>query len=320
MEATFTLDVTQIEPKRKHPAIFELFDQLKPGEALVIENDHDPKPLYYELIGERGNIFAWTYLQKGPEWFIVEIAKNPENEEGGLTIGSIAAEDIRKAEILKAKGIDFACGGNKTLKQAGEEAGISEAELLAALNDADVKTSTAPSFDYNKWSLSFLADFISNTHHQYIKEHFKELKEIAQKVAEKHGEQYPELNRLSSSVSFFMDSLHNHILKEERLLFPAIKEALDQKAGKAPSNSQFEPGFIKQSIQVLQKEHHISGEDLTFFRKITNDYELPEDACSSYRHLFAKLQEFESDLQIHIHLENNILFPKALKLEEENKA
>lgn len=315
MEATFTLDVTKIEPKRKHPEIFEYFDKLNPGECLVIENDHDPKPLYYELIGERGNIFTWTYTEKGPEWWIVEIAKNTADDEGGITIGSIAAEDMRKAELLKSKGIDFACGGNKTLKQAGAEAGYTEEELLAMLNETE-KSAPSPSFDYNKWGIDFLADFIVNTHHNYIKENFNNIKEISQKVAQQHSEVHPELNRLNSSIQFFMDSLHNHILKEEKLIFPAIKEALAKKNGNAPANPQFEAGFLKQAIQLMQKEHEISNEDLTFFRKLTNDYQLPEDACNSYRYLFEKLKEFESDLQTHIHLENNILFQKALKLEE----
>jgi regulator of cell morphogenesis and NO signaling len=315
MEATFTLDVTLIEPKLKHPTIFEYFDKLNPGECLAIENDHDPKPLYYELIGERGNIFTWTYTEKGPEWWIVEIAKNPSDEEGGITIGAIAAEDIRKAELLKSKGIDFACGGNKTLKQAGAEAGFSEEELLALLNTADT-SAHAPSFDYNQWEVDFLADFIVNTHHRYIKDNYANLKEIAQKVSQQHSDVHPELNRLQSSIQFFMDSLHNHILKEEKLIFPAIKEALARKNGQALANPQFEKGFLKTSIQLMQKEHEISNEDLTFFRKLTADYQLPDDACNSYRYLFEKMQEFESDLQTHIHLENNILFPKALKLED----
>lgn len=110
-----TLDVTQLPPKLKHPTIFQHFDALAAGEGFVIENDHDPKPLYYELLGERGNIFTWNYLEKGPEWWKVEITKRSK-EENEETVGEMVAKDIRKAEILKAKGIDFCCGGNRTIK------------------------------------------------------------------------------------------------------------------------------------------------------------------------------------------------------------
>ena len=131
------LNVTALEPRMKHPTIFQYFDALTPGQSFIIENDHDPKPLYYELIGERGNIFTWEYLEKGPEVFVVQIAKNPADGAREETIGSIAAKDIRKAELLKSKGIDFCCGGNKTVKEASAEAGISEAELRAELQHAD---------------------------------------------------------------------------------------------------------------------------------------------------------------------------------------
>lgn len=312
MGAIQSLDVTKIEPKLKHPTIFKYFDELEPGQSFIIKNDHDPKPLYYELIGERGNVFTWKYIEKGPEWFIVEIAKNLNNVADEDTVGGIVAQDIRKAEILKAKGIDFSCGGNKTLKQAGEEVGVSEEELRIVLNSLE-NTSVSPSVDYNKWELGFLIDYIVNTHHLYIKDNAAGIKELAVKVAQHHGENHPELNRLANSVGYFIDGLLNHITKEERILFPAIKNEISRKNG-TPITEEFDSDFIKKSIQLMQKEHGIAGEDLTFFRKITDNYTLPEDACNSYRYLFEKLKEFENDLHIHIHLENNILFPKSLKL------
>lgn len=314
MVTTTSLDVTKIEPRLKHPTIFKHFDEMEPGESFIIENDHDPKPLYYELIGERGNIFTWEYIEKGPEWFVVKIAKR-KISDGEETVGAIAAKDIRKAEILKAKGVDFCCGGNKTLKEAGDAAGLSEAELRAALELAD-KAPVSPSQDFNKWSLDFLTDYIINTHHQYIKDNAVNIQSIAYKVAQRHGENHPELNRLAQGIDHFLQDLLNHVIKEEKVLFPAIKEAVAKNrdasfVGKIPA------GFIKQPIKMMQKEHEIAGEDLGFFRKLTNNYTLPEDACNSYNYLFEKMKEFEDDLQRHIHLENNILFPKTIKLEEE---
>ncbi|WP_228414500.1 DUF542 domain-containing protein [Chryseobacterium sp. SNU WT5] len=305
------LNVTAIEPKFKHPTIFKYFDALKAGESFIIENDHDPKPLYYELIAERGDIFTWEYLQKGPELFEVQIAKNPVDGNGEETIGSIAAKDIRKAQMLKEKGINFSCNGDKTVKEASAEAGISEDDLRTALNSTS-KTPVAPSFDYDKWELDFLVDYIVNTHHRYIKDNSENLNDLAIKVAEHHGDNHPELNRLSTVTYHFLQDLLDNTVKEERVLFPVIKEMV-AKQRDAATVTTYKIGSLHEPINLLRKEHEIAMEDLAFFRKLTNNYALPEDACNSYRYLFEKLQEFENDLQMHIHLENNILFPKALQ-------
>lgn len=308
------LNVSLIEPKLKHPTIFKHFDELEPGEGFMIDNDHDPKPLYYQLLGERGNIFTWEYLEEGPQRWKVRIAKRPETA-AGETVGEIAAKDIRKAEIFKEKGIDFCCGGNKTLKEASEEAGITEEELKTALDTVENRPLSA-SQDYNKWELDFLADYIVNTHHRYVKENAETIYGLAVKVAQHHAERHPELNRFAQSVHHFLQDLLNHTVKEEKVLFPAIKEGVAKK--KDPSHeSSVQPGFIKQPIMMMQKEHEIAGDDLTYFRKLTNNYTLPADACNSYNYLFEKMKEFEDDLHQHIHLENNILFPKALELDKE---
>lgn len=308
------LNVSLIEPKLKHPTIFKHFDELEPGEEFMIDNDHDPKPLYYQLLGERGNIFTWEYVEEGPQRWKVRIAKRPETAPGE-TVGEIAAKDIRKAEIFKQKGIDFCCGGNKTLKEASEEAGITEDELKSALETVENRP-LAPSQDYNKWDLDFLADYIVNTHHRYVKENAETIYGLAVKVAQAHADQHPELDSFAQSVHHFLQDLLNHTVKEEKILFPAIKEGVAKQ--KDPSyNSSTEPGFIKQPIMMMQREHEIAGDDLTYFRKLTNDYTLPADACNSYNYLFEKMKEFEDDLHQHIHLENNILFPKALELDKE---
>lgn len=109
------IDVTLIEPKLKHPTIFQVFDSLAGGETLIIHNDHDPKPVYYQLLGERGDVFNWKYLEQGPEWWDVLITKKGEDDKE--TIGQIAVKDLRKAEVFKKYGIDFCCGGKKTVRR-----------------------------------------------------------------------------------------------------------------------------------------------------------------------------------------------------------
>jgi|SRR5690606_23799294 len=306
-----TLDVTQIEPRLKHPTIFEHFDALKPGESFMIHNDHDPKPLYYQLLGERGAIFTWEYIEQGPQSWLVKIAKNKADDEGVVeTVGSIAAKDYRKAEVFKKLGIDFCCGGEKSLKDASEEAGITEEQLKAELEKADTVTTSA-SQDYSKWKLDFLADFIVNTHHEYIRENATVITGLAEKVAQAHGSQHAELWPLAQRVNALFKDLLEHIEKEEQTLFPQIKTLVaNQKLGlsKPAENT------IDAVIKAMHEEHDHAGDDLKYLRKITDNYTLPAEACNSYTYLFEKLKEFENDLFKHIHLENNILFPKAVAL------
>ena len=295
------LNVTAIEPKFKHPTIFQYFDALKAGESFIIENDHDPKPLYYELIAERGDIFTWEYLLKGPELFEVQIAKNPTNQNGGEVPGTISIKDIKKAEMLKDKGVQFNCSTEKYNLADDPNAG---------------KVTKAPTYDYDKWELDFLIDYIVNTHHQYIKDNAENLNDLTIKVAEHHGDSHGELNRLSTLMYHFLQDLLDNTAREEEVLFPVIKQIVAKKRN-ADTEITYKIGSLQEPIDLLKKDHEIAAADLSFFRTLTNDYTLPADACSSYQYLFQKIKEFETDLQTHIQLENNILFPKALQLDAE---
>lgn len=309
------LDVTKIEPRIKHATIFEYFDKLKSGESFIIHNDHDPKPLYYQLVGQRGDIFTFNYLENGPQHWYIEIKKNPSNEnKGEITIGDIAAADYRKAEVFKRYGIDFCCQGNRSLKEASIEGGITVEELEKALDAAD-KVTTSASQDYNNWDLDFLADFIVNTHHRYVKNNAEIINNMAQKVAEHHHDNHPELPEMAVRINHFLQDMISHMAKEEKILFPAIKNVVAHQ--KDPKNHPLKAGMVAGAVQMMKMEHENAGEELRFFRKLTKDYLLPEDACNSYQYLFEKMKEYEDDLFKHIHLENNILFPKAEKLEED---
>ncbi len=180
------LNVTLIEPKLKHPTIFVRFDELQPGESLTIHNDHDPKPLYYQLLGERGNIFTWEYLEQGPQLWRVKISKRTAGESDE-TLGEIAAKDLRKAEVFKKYGLDFCCGGKKTVKEACAEKGIDVTKVEQELQTADKNVSPARPLPYNEWELDFLADYITNTHHRYVKKTLPDLRSYAIKVANVHG-------------------------------------------------------------------------------------------------------------------------------------
>lgn len=307
------LNVTLLEPKQKHPTIFARFDLLAEGESLTIHNDHDPKPLYYQLLGERGNIFIWEYLEEGPEWWKVRISKRVtgENDE---TLGEIVAKDLRKAQVFKKYGLDFCCGGKKTVKEACAEKGLDVTKVEKELQQADALPASRP-LPYGDWSLDFLADYIVNTHHSYVRKNLPDIKAYANKVMKVHGSRHAELLRINQLVEEIYAELTAHLVKEEKVLFPYIKELVAATNGtQLLQASHF--GTVQNPINMMEMEHEIVGKNLAEIRVLSNDYTLPEDACASYSLLFRMLDEFEEDLHLHIHLENNILFPKALDIEK----
>ena len=312
METLDLLDVTVIEPRLKHPTIFNKFDSLSGGESFVIHNDHDPKPLYYQLLGERGNIFKWECLSQGPEIWQVRITKL--TPESGETIGELVAKDYRKAEVFKKYGIDFCCGGKKSVQTACAEKGVNAVALEQELN-ALTETPVARSQNFAAWDLSFLADFIVNNHHAYVREAIPALTEYTTKIARVHGKNHPELIAIAEHFTNVANELNAHLPKEERVLFPFIQQLNEAaKTNSTVPRSGF--GSIQNPINMLEMEHEAAGSSMEAIRELSQNYTVPADGCTTYRLAFAKLQEFEADLHQHIHLENNILFPKALELEK----
>jgi regulator of cell morphogenesis and NO signaling len=306
------IDVTLIEPKLKHPTIFKIFDSLAGGESLIIHNDHDPKPVYYQLLGERGDIFTWKYEQQGPEWWDVLITKKGEGDQE--TIGQIAVKDLRKAEVFKKYGIDFCCGGKKTVRQVCQEKGIDATKVEHELQQVNTNNKTDNNA-YNEWGLDFLADYIVNTHHRYVRKYLPELRGYALKVAQVHGDRHPELFEIQKLVESINTELSEHMVEEENVLFAYVKKIVNAKNTNQPLDK--EGKDLSALIEGLEKEHDFVGRCLDKIRALSNDYAIPDDACASYKLLFKMIQEFEDDLHIHIHLENNILFPKSVETEKE---
>lgn len=308
-----TLDVTTLAPVQKHPAIFAYFDALPQGEAFEILNDHDPRPLYYQMLAERGNVFGWKYLEEGPECWRVLITKK-DSGATGETIGQMAARDLRKAEVFKKFGIDFCCGGKKTLPEVCREKGLDITRVEQALNETD-DIPAGRSLPYGDWSPDFLAEYIVQTHHTYVQSALPQLVELADKVAQVHGDRHPELYEVQKITAEVSAELKSHMLKEERVLFPYIKAIVMAKnAGEPAQQAHF--GTVQHPINMMEMEHEFAGTAMATLRSITNGYALPHDACATWGLLFRLLDAFEQDLHLHVHLENNILFPKALALEK----
>ncbi|MDP4150711.1 MAG: iron-sulfur cluster repair di-iron protein [Bacteroidota bacterium] len=230
------------------------------------------------------------------------------------TLGHLVAGDSRKAEIFKKYGLDFCCGGKKTVRQACGEKGLDTDRVEQELRETG-KMAASRHLPYNEWPLDFLADYIVNTHHSYVKRTLPDLKAYAGKVAKVHGGQHPELEPIRQLVQEVNDELTEHLYKEERVLFPYIKALVTAKNGGQPLQT---AGFgtVQNPIRMMETEHETVGKSLARIRELSRNYVLPEDACATYGLLYKMLEEFEEDLHLHVHLENNILFPKALELEK----
>lgn len=174
---------------------------------------------------------------------------------------------------------------------------------------------TIASQEFYTWDINSLIDYILNIHHQYAKDNIVIIYDLAQKVSNKHCENHPEFGKLPTEIFLFFHDLLNHMMKEEEILFPNIKQLIKNRrfSGKAIYTTF---GLIRDSIRLMQKEHNAAGEYLKSLRKYTNNYKSPVDACNSCKNLFKKMQEFETDLLMHVYLESNILFPKAIALDE----
>jgi regulator of cell morphogenesis and NO signaling len=229
-----------------------------------------------------------------------------------ITVGELAAQDYKKVEVFKKYGVDFCCGGKKTLSKVCKDKGINQEQLEKELHQAEIST-RLPSQDYNTWNLDFLADYIVQTHHNYVIKAMPLIFEYSQRVAKVHGAEHPETIEVASIFVKIMGELNRHMMKEENILFPYIKQL--SKSNKSESQPPF--GTVQNPIRMMEHEHDIVGEMMENIRNVTSNYTLPADACNSFRYAYAKLQEFEEDLHQHIHLENNILFPKAIDLENE---
>lgn len=313
-EGELVIDVPAITDHRlKHATIFEAFNSLKGGESFVIHNDHDPKPVFYQLQGMHGDTFTWEYLQEGPEWWDVRVTLQGE-EENQVTIGEIVAKDLSKAEVFKKYGIDFCCNGNKTVAQACQEMGLDVAQIERELA-AGGHQAAASALDFNAMNLDFLADYVVNIHHAYVRKNMPEIVGFASKIAQVHGPQHPELLQVKVLFDKVARELADHMVDEEDRLFPIVKEILAAKNNGTPYARSGSETF-KAIVTEHFEEHEEVGDAMREIRRLTQDYTLPADACTTYNLTFKMLEEFESDLFTHIHLENNILFIKAMEIEE----
>ncbi len=225
----------------------------------------------------------------------------------------IALSSAAGRQVLEDAGLDYCCGGGKSLHEACLRADVSAEDILKRLreNSKDISPDDA---NWTSAPLSDLTRHIRERHHRYVREAIARIQVLLEKVAAKHGERRPEISRIRTLFIEVGQEMIMHMQKEEQILFPYI-DALEKAKS---THSSLEPPFfqtVRNPIQAMMSEHDSAGDLVKQIRKVSLDYTLPADACTSYRALYQDLREFEADLHQHVHLENNILFPRAIELE-----
>ncbi|WP_347053059.1 iron-sulfur cluster repair di-iron protein [Flavobacterium olei] len=231
------------------------------------------------------------------------------------TIGSFVADDFRTAAVFSKYKIDFCCKGNRTVTEVCEKHNIDADTLLQSVYEV-LQSENNGSIDFNSWPLDLLADYIEKTHHRYVEEKSNVLLPFLDKLCKVHGANHPELFKINELFKGCAEELSQHMKKEELVLFPFVKRMVKTKESDGILQ---QPSFgtVSNPIAMMMHEHDNEGERFRAIAELTNNYTPPADACTTYRVTFAMLKEFEEDLHKHIHLENNILFPKAVALEKD---
>ncbi len=231
------------------------------------------------------------------------------------TLSQIVKDNFRAAAVFEKYGLDFCCRGNKPIAQACEEKGIESSPIVEELNVLNTNSGVDEN-NYDEWDVDFLTDYIINNHHAYVRKMTPILAAHTQKVASVHGENHTEVIEIAQKFSTVYKDLKMHMMKEEEILFPYIKKLAKAKKTGSKAELPFF-GSAKNPIKMMMAEHEAAGDELYEIRSLSNNYTPPADACNTFKVTYQELKDFEEDLHKHVHLENNILFPKVIVLEAE---
>ena len=232
-------------------------------------------------------------------------------------VTDIVKHDYRTTEIFRKYDIDFCCGGKWPLEMVCQNKNLNIEEVINELQKIVTQSASNAALDFDSWDIDFLVDYIYNIHHQYLKKALVETREQVNKFLDEHRTKFPELAELEFIMNRFMKEIPPHMKQEEEIFFPYIKQ-IHHAYKHRESYARLLIRTLRKPIEeVMLKEHEATGSSLHRLRKITNNYTTPEKACITHKVTFAKLNELDKDLVQHIHLESNILFPKAIKMEQE---
>lgn len=228
-------------------------------------------------------------------------------------IGTIVARDFRTAKIFTEYGLDFCCGGGISISEACQKKGLNEADLLRKLEGLD---SRSKDLRFSQMKPGELINHILEKHHRYVEETLPSLTLYLEKIEKVHGDRHPELAKINQLFSAAAAALTVHMRKEELILFPFI-QSMEKAKTEGVDLPKPHFGHIDNPISMMEDDHAAEGERFVAISTLSQGYTPPADACQTYKVAFAMLDDFEKDLHVHIHLENNILFPAARKLYKE---
>jgi regulator of cell morphogenesis and NO signaling len=226
------------------------------------------------------------------------------------SVADIALRFPQSIGIFNRYNLDYCCNGKKSFQQMCTKASLDAASVWSEILAKQEAATHDPRDVFENWELPLLIDHIVSHHHAYVRESIPQLQALLTKICKVHGDEHPELEEIRDEFNELSDELIHHLPKEENVLFPAIKGMI------AKSNDRLLLQSIQAPVAVMEDEHETAGRLIKSIRSKTNNFTPPENACLSYQMTFKLLQEFEADLMQHIHLENNIVFPKALSLSQ----
>jgi regulator of cell morphogenesis and NO signaling len=234
---------------------------------------------------------------------------------GGKTIRDYVTGDFRTAAVFEKYGLDFCCGGGVALSEACRKSGIDPSRIEKELAEA-VSVPPDPTRDPAAWSTGELVQHIVSVHHGFVRSVLPVLQHHAGKVARVHGSNHPETVEIAALVDRIAGEMMSHMHKEEMILFPYLTTLAQSRDNKdAAPAAPF--GSVRNPIGMMEAEHQSAGDEMSEIRRLSNGYTPPADACTTFQVLYQELAQFEADLHRHVHLENNILFPRAIAMEEE---
>lgn len=228
-------------------------------------------------------------------------------------VKEIAVAHPGAKKVLEDAGVDYCCGGERPLHDACMSAGVPAEEILKRLQENSKQVGP----EETNWTTAALCDLtkhIITTHHKYVREQIPRVRALLDKVKSKHGENHPELADIEVRFFDLGQEMYGHMQKEEQILFPYIdgleRATLEKRRPEPPFF-----GTVRNPVHMMMQEHDSAGELLTEMRQLSGGYQAPQEACESYRELYRSLEAFEADMHTHVHLENNILFPRAVEME-----
>jgi len=226
-----------------------------------------------------------------------------------ISVADVALTFPQAIEILHRHNLDYCCGGKKPFVQMCEKAGLNPESIWQELLQAKANAGSDQRMRFDTWDAPLLIDFILQHHHSYVRESIPHIQELLNKVCDVHGEDSPFLLQVRDDFNALAEELTHHMPKEEEILFPAIRKLYSAQDANASTFN------LQAPIQVMEHEHENAGALIKSIRQLTNNYAPPEYACPTFKATYIMLEQFDKDLMQHIHLENNILFPKAKEMQ-----